>query len=112
MGRKRTGPSCAWSSGSKGRQVCNGLEEQVDMRGVLGTDVVDTKRNRLRAAREEMLVHSHQQTNATRELETKDLSVNIKLASGLFFLTSIASVTVTRELCLEIDRQSGLRPDA
>ena len=52
VGRKRTDPSCAWSSGSKGRQVCNSLEEQVDMRSVLETDVVDTKRNRLRAARE------------------------------------------------------------
>ena len=82
------------------------------MRGVLETDVVDTKRNQLRAARKETLVHSHQHTNATRELETKDLYVNIKLASGLFYLTNIASVTVTRGLCLEIDRQSGLRPDA
>ena len=74
MGRKRTDPSCASSSGSKMRQVRNGLEEQVDMRAVMSTDVVDTKRNRLRAAREETLVHSHQHTNAIRVLKTKDLS--------------------------------------
>ena len=32
------------------------------------------------------------------------LSKNVKLATGLIFLTSIDSVTVPRELCLEIDK--------
>ena len=83
MGRKRTGPTCAWSSGSKRRQICNDLEEQMDMRAVLGEDAVDTKRNRLTTARAKQLVaqlvHSHKNSNAIGEFETKGQSENLQL---------------------------------
>ena len=84
----------------------------MDTRAVRGIDKVDTKRNRRTAARAEELVHSHQHTNAIRELEIKDIFEIVWLASRQFFLTSSVPVTVTRELCLEIDTQCGLRPDA
>ena len=69
------------------------------MRAILGRDAVDTKRNRLTAARVEKLVHFHQNCNALGQFETKGLS-DMQLAAGLSFFTRIASVTVTRELCL------------
>ena len=44
------------------------------MRAVLGKDAVDTKRNRFAAARAKKLVHSHQDSNAIGEYETKGQS--------------------------------------
>ena len=76
----------------------------MDMRAVLGEDAVDTKRNRLTTARaKQLVVHSHKNSNAIGELETRVQSENFQLASGTLFLTSIPSVVVTSELCLEHD---------
>ena len=53
------------------------------MRAVLGEDAVDTKRNRLTTARAKQLVaqlvHSHKNSNAIGEFETKGQSENLQL---------------------------------
>ena len=76
MGRERTDPSCAWSPGSKRRQFYNDLEEQMDMRAVMGKDAVDTKHNQLTSARAEKLVRMQQRDQRVRNQRFYDKQLN------------------------------------